>query len=352
VFVQFHKDIEIFEMVRFYLLASMSRPARTQQFLKSDNSPNGLFWNSVCQDDRKEFIRLQTLFHHEQKNPVKDRRLVSFFNELQSVLEFTERSASGFEERCLLAGIAFGGSFICVNTQQLKAFVGRCKSSINGSFQQLGYAALKTKQKAKACLLLLLPSLANEVMAFRQWTVRYASQSAQFCFISRYRPRCLPDISEADLQDEKKGQQAPVESPPVFDHGTQSGSPDTERQLPVLPVVQVISPMPALSTFAYPALPTAVVHPPVPLVVSRPPPALKFKKLAFDLSGFDDEDEAMKVRELKPSFSSGCLSGYDSDDAVVWAGPWNPSGLAGMPRSRSTKWSGRDLIDGGDGLLG
>jgi hypothetical protein len=72
------------------------------------------------------------------------------------VLKFLEYSESHREERCILAGIAFAGPFICVNTRLLKSFLGRCKSSINGGFQQMGYVAIKTKTKARGCVAAVL----------------------------------------------------------------------------------------------------------------------------------------------------------------------------------------------------
>jgi hypothetical protein len=279
--------------------------------LKPENISSGLCWSRISQEDRKEFTRLRASFHNQQKNPVKDRRLVSFFNELQTVLDFTDRSSSGIEERCILSGVAFGGAFICVNTQQLKSFVGRCKSSINGSFQQMGYVAMKTKGKAKACLLSVLPSLTTEMMALRQWTVRYASDNAQLCLVSRYRPSRLPDITESDLNEDRKG----VESPVTFE------------------AVMTI-PVPEMNFMSHQVVPIpypAVVQPEPASVIKQPPVVLRSKKLMFDLSCFDDEGEVMKIQELKPSFSSECLAGYDSDDSFIWEGSWR------MTRYRSSK---------------
>ena len=108
------------------------------------------YWNTLTNEDRAEFIKLRTQLHQSQKTSVKDRRLVSFSNEMTAILAFLERTEAGHEQRSILAGVAFAGPFICVNTRQLKSFLGRCKSSINGSFQQLGYVAVRTKSKAYA----------------------------------------------------------------------------------------------------------------------------------------------------------------------------------------------------------
>ena len=168
------------------------------QFIQSQ------YWNNLGQEDRVEFQRLRQHFHQNQKITTKDPRLICFSNELSAILKFIEHSAQGRENRTILAGVAFAGPFICVNTRQLKNFLGRCKSSINGSFQQLGYVALKTKSKARTCVLSLLPSLMNDQNTLRQWTVRWASNDAKFCFVTSLTNIQLPNITEDDLNDDHK----------------------------------------------------------------------------------------------------------------------------------------------------
>lgn len=174
--------------------------------LPPESSLPATYWNHLSQSDKTEFLRLRNQLHQSQKTSVKDRRLVSFSNEMTTILQFLEQSESGREWRCILAGVAFAGPFICVNTRQLKNFLGRCKSSINGSFQQLGYVAVRTKSKAKSCVLSVIPSLANDPNLLRQWTVRCASDDAHFCFVSKFQPHPMPTITPEDLNEERKPQ--------------------------------------------------------------------------------------------------------------------------------------------------
>ncbi|OHS96984.1 hypothetical protein TRFO_36877 [Tritrichomonas foetus] len=181
------------------------------------------YWNAISQEDRNEFLRLRNNFHHGQKISSKDRRIITFSKELNIVLRFLERSEDNQEARCVLCGVCFVGPIVCVNTRQLKSFLSRCKSSINGSFQQLGFVALRTKAKARNCVLTALPSLQNHQNILRQWTVRYASDDARFCFVSSYSNLAMPEITPDDLFDEKKT--APRRStssnfflPPVSQH--------------------------------------------------------------------------------------------------------------------------------------
>ena len=161
------------------------------------------YWNAISQDDRNEFIRLRNSFHHGQKISSKDRRIITFSKELNIVLNYLERSDDNQEARCVLCGVCFVGPIVCVNTRQLKSFLSRCKSSINGSFQQLGFVALRTKAKARNCVLTALPSLQTHQNILRQWTVRCASENTDFCYLSSFSVSQLPEITEADLYDEK-----------------------------------------------------------------------------------------------------------------------------------------------------
>jgi hypothetical protein len=169
--------------------------------------PHPVFWDRLPADDKSEFIRLRNQLHQIQQSPSgKDPRVVNFRKELNTVLRFLERSESQREERCILCGIAFAGPFICVNTRLLKSFLGRCKSSINGGFQQMGYVAIKTKTKARACLVAVMRSLTNDPALLRQWTVRGASMAAEVCFVSSFPVALLPDIKQADLNNDRSSE--------------------------------------------------------------------------------------------------------------------------------------------------
>ncbi|KAK8899011.1 hypothetical protein M9Y10_001307 [Tritrichomonas musculus] len=165
----------------------------------ADFSPHPVFWDRLTADDKAEFFRLRNQLHSYQKPTGKDPRVVTFRKELLSVLQFTERDEAHREERCILTGIAFAGPLICVNTRLLKSFLGRCKSSINGGFQQMGYVAIRTKGKARTCIVTVMRSLTSDPALLRQWTVRGASPHAESCFVSSFNVSLLPEITQSDL---------------------------------------------------------------------------------------------------------------------------------------------------------
>lgn len=282
------------------------------------------YWNSLSQEDRAEFIKLRNQLHQSQKTSVKDRRLVSFSNEMTSIHAFLERSDVGHEQRSVLAGVAFAGPFICVNTRQLKSFLGRCKSSINGSLQQLGYVAVRTKSKARTCVLSILPSLANEPNLLRQWTVRGASNDAHFCLVSRFQPNPLPTITPDDLNDERKP--APA---------ARTGSTTLQTQ------AQQIS--------------NLLIRGVVGNNQSRPQPTQSStparREYDFDLSAFSEfRVPDTRLPEMSTSYSVDYLSslgdtGMFVEDTIGDFGSFLIDGLGKtVPRSQSAYFSGSDWL--------
>ena len=175
--------------------------------------PPPVFWERLPNEDRAEFLRLRNQLHSYQKPTGKDPRVVTFRKELLAVLKFIERDEAHREERSILTGIAFAGPFICVNTRLLKSFLGRCKSSINGGFQQMGYVAIRTKAKARSCIVTVMRSLTSDPALLRQWTVRGASPHADSCFVSSFNVALLPDVTQADLNFMQRSNSFMVEKP-------------------------------------------------------------------------------------------------------------------------------------------
>lgn len=258
------------------------------------------YWSVLSPEDRTEFIRLRSSFLQGQKISSKDRRTVTFRKELISVLKYIERSSIHTEERSVLVGVCFAGPFICVNTRQLKNFLGRCKSSINGSFQQMGYVALRTKAKARSCVVAVMPSLQNEQNILRQWTVRCASEDAQFCFISSFAHVQLPTITEDDLYDEKRSSHRATTTN-AHSQFNQIAPVQYQQFLPMKPQQMYIPQQ---------------MHQQVPI---QP------RQVEFDLPDLDDPGQLhqpIKNYDLAQSMSVDTFSNYGSNDG------WNDDPMA------------------------
>ena len=180
----------------------------TSTFAFHDTIQTGRAWEALSDTDKENFDRLRLMFQEQTKPITRDRKSQLFQKEIQSVLEYIESSPDARENRSIVTGLGFTGPFICVNTRQFKNLMGKCKSSINGCFQEIGYIAVKTKPKARAVILSVLPSLQGDPGAQRQWTVRYHPGNP--IFSSVFETQGCPTMTEADLYEDKR-----VLSPPT-----------------------------------------------------------------------------------------------------------------------------------------
>jgi hypothetical protein len=166
-----------------------------------------LHWFLLSQSDRSQYLELQASFAGSQQRICPpNQRAPQFAQDLAAIVGFINSGSAGAEDRAILAGVAFAGRYICVNTRQLQKFLCRCKSTINACFQKLGYCAVKQRGRARQCVVQLLPSMANETSSLRQWGVRYATENATLCFCSRLGPSLalLPQLDAEDLDLQEK----------------------------------------------------------------------------------------------------------------------------------------------------
>lgn len=75
-------------------------------------------------------------------------------------------------KRCLVCGICWIQNSVAINTRQLGLLIDKCKSSINGSLQKMGYNTLQSREESSAYLVEAIPFLLNNYMELREWTVR------------------------------------------------------------------------------------------------------------------------------------------------------------------------------------
>ena len=271
-------------------------------------------WTDLSDHDKRTYNELRVFFRQQQKEHLKERKTTPFASEILCILNYIEQDTPGRDDRCIVAGIGFAGPLICVNTQQLKNLVCRCKSSINSGFQQIGYDAIRTKSKAREAILAIIPELKKEPSCLRQWTVRAASDASYMCFLSWFRPPGLPEICAEDFYEERKATRLP---PPQL-----SVEQPFRFQPPPFQVRQV-------DDVAFDDDEQAPVAQP---------------KVEFDFVQFQNEDVAQP--DLLTSLSVDFLSGFDNDfvydfDAGGFGEPsWlNPNKTdpksTAMPRSKS-----------------
>jgi hypothetical protein len=81
--------------------------------------------------------------------------------------------------RGLVCGILWLDSGIAINTHQLRLISSKCKSSINASFQTLGYGTIPSGADVSRELLQAFPFMQTQFALLRQWTIRQKVDQSQ-----------------------------------------------------------------------------------------------------------------------------------------------------------------------------
>jgi hypothetical protein len=234
-------------------------------------------WGELTEHDRQRYNELRLFFRQQQKEFLRARKSSPFAGEIVTVLSYIDQPTPGRDSRCIMCGIACGGPLLCVNAQQLKHLVGRCKSSINTCFQQIGYGVLRNREKGREAIWAIIPELRSDPGAIRQWTVRCANETCAACFCSSFAPRSLPEVSPEDFTEEKKPARQPQ---PV---------PWSAHQ-------------PARVTF----------EPPRP----APRPTTQWAEFGFGTVANEGEGGVEGFQDFPPSFSVDFLSGIEPEQDV------------------------------------
>jgi hypothetical protein len=90
----------------------------------------------------------------------------------QEVLDQLKQFIGDSPTRGLVCGIVWLERGIAINTHQLSLVTNRCKSSINGSFQSLGYGTIPSGADVAPEIERVFPFMKGRFGLLRQWTIR------------------------------------------------------------------------------------------------------------------------------------------------------------------------------------
>jgi hypothetical protein len=142
----------------------------TVPFLSLPDCPNHLAL--LAEADRIEYLGLRDRFHDELAKSKKGERLESFTDRLKKIRRFIDRQDEHDWKRSLVCGVVFLPDGLALNIQQLRILLGRCKSSINGSLQQLGYTSEPQTQTTSQDFLMKIPAGYHNTADLKKWTIR------------------------------------------------------------------------------------------------------------------------------------------------------------------------------------
>ncbi|OHS96650.1 hypothetical protein TRFO_09797 [Tritrichomonas foetus] len=137
---------------------------------KSDKQPN--YFDQLSNEDK---IKYQELKKQLSLPACKNRRNKSnetFQDMVNAIQSFVVRNDENDITRSLVCGIVWLDNGIAINTHQLSIITNKCKSSINGSFQSLGYGTTPTGTESSTEIISKFPFMKKNFGELRQWTVR------------------------------------------------------------------------------------------------------------------------------------------------------------------------------------
>jgi hypothetical protein len=135
------------------------------------------YWNMLNDDDKKQYRQLRKLIDPLSLRTTRDQLPVKFQIVLSEIQRYSIRSNGDDWRRCVACGIVWLDDALAISTRQLRALIGKCKSSINAGFQSLGYVPSPMSSYHASQLMGFLPFLPQNSSDFRQWTIRVLAKS-------------------------------------------------------------------------------------------------------------------------------------------------------------------------------
>lgn len=177
------------------------------------------YWDWLSESDRIEYSELKKELSSSNYKNKRNRSKETFVTLLSKVKNFVIKGDAGDTNRALVCGIVWLDKGVAINTHQLCLLTGKCKSSINGSFQRLGYGTMPTGTDSSGDLISKFPLLKSNFGELRQWTIRKKLNDSDEISPA---PVCTPEVSTgADLE-----LFGTVELAPTFSPSTDTNSDD------------------------------------------------------------------------------------------------------------------------------
>jgi hypothetical protein len=130
------------------------------------------YFELLSPHDQEQYGELRSALSSQLCRNRRGKRVENFAEMMTSIRVFCIRHDEDDWKRCLVCGVYWLPSGIAINNRQLSILLDKCKSSINGSLQKMGYSTLQGRTESGTALSEAMPVLANNFNELREWTVR------------------------------------------------------------------------------------------------------------------------------------------------------------------------------------
>jgi hypothetical protein len=139
---------------------------------RSKNDYRPKYYDLLSPPDQMQYDDLRASLSSQMCRNRRGKRLEGFSDMLSSIRTFCIRHTEDDWKRCLVCGVCWLPNGIAINNRQLSILIDKCKSSINGSLQKMGYSTLQSRNESSSSLCDMIPLLKNNFNELREWTVR------------------------------------------------------------------------------------------------------------------------------------------------------------------------------------
>lgn len=139
--------------------------------IKNDLLPQ--YWNLLTDVDKNGYHNLKMAFNAGSIKRNRGHRIETFDGILDAIRRYAEQGNENDWKRFLVCGVCWMDQAIAINTRQLRLLISKCKSSINGSLQKLGFSTNTSHSESWKILFSRIPLLKDNFTEIRQWTIRY-----------------------------------------------------------------------------------------------------------------------------------------------------------------------------------
>lgn len=134
---------------------------------------NPQYWDLLSEADREKYTELHTEFSSGVMKRARNGRAESFEEMLENIKKYCVKNDDDDWKRYLVCGVCWMDEAIAINTRQLRLLVCKCKSSINGSLQKMGFSTNMAHSESWKILFPKIPLLKDHFSELRKWTIRY-----------------------------------------------------------------------------------------------------------------------------------------------------------------------------------
>ena len=137
------------------------------------------YFDLLSDTDKSEYLSLRVAFNADSLRRNRGKRIETFDGILEMIRQFAEKGDENDWKRCLVCGVCWMDRAIAINTRQLRLLIAKCKSSINGSLQKMGFSTNPSHSESWKILFSRIPLLKDNFTEIRQWTIRYRMRPMQ-----------------------------------------------------------------------------------------------------------------------------------------------------------------------------